>query len=122
MIHSPLDIIYSCIWQSTPLKDILPLACCALHQLFLNQRLQLRTMIHSIIVADEARVSGPFELPELVTEDSKETVIGPANKYISISSPESLVGNNRSWKRLSVRLSLIHPGQVFLTMSSSPPP
>ena len=69
MVHCPLDIIHSGVWQTAALEDLLPSLRGALDQFTFNQRFQYGAVIDSFIVTDEPGVILPPRLANLVTKN-----------------------------------------------------
>lgn len=94
MIHRPLDIIYSCIRKPTPLKDSLPFRRRMLGCLSFNDGFQIRPVLDSTIVVDEAGVGFEVWFSQLVAEDAEEAVIGASDEDATVSGFEALVGDH----------------------------
>lgn len=94
VIHSPLNIIHSRIWQATAFKQILPFASCPFRELSFDQCLQLNSVMYALVVGHEAIVTFPFRFPKLITENAKKTIVCTSNKDIAISGFETLIWND----------------------------
>lgn len=118
MIHRPLDIIHSRIRKPTSLEDSLPFCGCMPGHLSFNDSFQVRAVLDSTVVIDEAGVGFQVWLSELVAEDAEEAVVGASDEDAAVGGFEALVGDHGGCfvSFLSVRIG----GEGWNTMRSPP--
>lgn len=71
VIQSSLDVIDSCIWHSTSLKDLQPLLRRLLLGDVLDQPVNIGTMLHTITIRDETSICFPLRESESIGKHTK---------------------------------------------------
>ena len=95
VIQGPLNVVDRRIRHTATFKDIQPLLRSLLHSGAFDHTIYLRTVLHSVTVSDESRVSLPLREAQSITQNAKQLIIATTEENISIAGLVAPVGYNR---------------------------
>lgn len=81
-----MDVIDSRIRHSTPFEDLQPLLCGLLLGDFLNQSINIGTVLHAITVGDEAKIGLPLGESESIAQHTEQSIVTAAEKNVAVGS------------------------------------
>lgn len=92
VIQGPLNVVDSRIGHTATFKDIQPLLRGLLHSSAFNNIVNLRPVLHSVAVSDEAGVRLQLREAQSITQHAKKPIITTAKENVSVTGLVAPVG------------------------------